>query len=286
VIFSFGGRVGRNKAQGVNVPKLFAAKTGERKITTTKMYCPQCGNESADGLQYCRNCGANLKVIGRAVALSEAIARSDRGPLPKIKEMVKSLKVEHVTEEVSRAMEKMNLEIAKISPEQRRRKHGGPWIQFGKKKTAEERREEKITKGIISMFSGVGLMVFLYYLSAALVLRIPPDALAKIPFELDPVVRMIWLFGLVPTLSGVGHILAGLTIRPRRLERVDPVSFPEETARSIEVGGSTPPLPEASRSMNPAEPTRRVNPGAPGSVTERTTNLLDHDGYSDTPSRV
>jgi len=241
------------------------------------MYCPQCGNESAEGLQYCRNCGANLKVIGKALVLSEAIGRSDRGPLPKIKEMVRGLKVEHVTEEVSRALEKMNLEIAKISPEQRRRKHG-PWIQFGKKKTAEERREEKITKGIISMFSGVGLMVFLYYLSAALVLKLPPDVIPKIPFELDPVVRMIWLFGLIPTLSGFGHILAGLTIRPRRLDRVDPVSFPPEDTRAIETGRPTPSPPDTARSMNP--------PASPQSVTERTTNLLEHDSFRDTHSRV
>jgi hypothetical protein len=44
------------------------------------MYCPQCGTESSSGLQFCRSCGANLKVIGKAVSLSEAIARSDRGP--------------------------------------------------------------------------------------------------------------------------------------------------------------------------------------------------------------
>jgi hypothetical protein len=170
----------------------------------------------------------------------------------------------------------MNSEIAKISPGQRPRKQG-PWIQFGKKKTAEERREEKITKGIISMFSGVGLMVFLYYLSAAIVLKVPPDVIAKVPFELDPVVRMIWLFGLIPTLSGFGHILAGLTIRPRRLERVDPVSFPQETVRPMEAVMPTPSQSETSRSINPAT--------APGSVTERTTNLLDHDTYRDT-SRV
>ncbi len=248
------------------------------------MYCPQCGNESSEGLQYCRSCGANLKVIGKALALSEAIGRSDRGPLPKIKEMVKGLKVEHVTEEVSRALEKMNSEIAKISPEQRRHRPG-PWIQFGKKKTAEERREEKITKGIISMFSGVGLMIFLYFLSAALVLKLPPDVIAKIPFELDPVVRMIWLFGLIPTLSGFGHILAGLTIRPRRLERIEQVSFPEETARPRETMLPTPSQSETSRSMS--DPSRSVNPvEAPRSVTERTTNLLDHDTYRDTPSSV
>src|SRR5882672_11612094 len=104
------------------------------------MYCPQCATESSPGLQYCRNCGANLKIIGKAVALSEAVARSDRGPLPKIREMVKGLKVEHVTEEVSKALDHMNSEIARISPEKKRADRR-PWINFRKQKTPAERRE-------------------------------------------------------------------------------------------------------------------------------------------------
>src|SRR3977135_2139925 len=79
------------------------------------MYCPQCGLESSSGLQYCRSCGANLKVIGKAVSLSEAIARTDRGPLPKIKEMIKNLKMDQVNEEISRALDQMNQEIVKSS---------------------------------------------------------------------------------------------------------------------------------------------------------------------------
>src|ERR1700704_453977 len=79
------------------------------------MFCPQCGLESSAGLQYCRSCGANLKVIGKAVSLSEAIARSDRGPLPKIKEMMKSLKIEQVSDDISRALDQMNQEIVKNS---------------------------------------------------------------------------------------------------------------------------------------------------------------------------
>src|SRR5258708_23137173 len=122
------------------------------------MYCPQCGIESSSGLQYCRGCGANLKIIGKAVALSEAVARSDRGPLPKIKEMIKGLKVEHVTEEVSRALEHMNNEIVRISPEARR--PNKPWKILRKKKTAEERREAQIVKGTVSFFTGIGLTVF------------------------------------------------------------------------------------------------------------------------------
>lgn len=216
-------------------------------------------------MQYCRVCGANLKVIGKAVSLSEAIARSDRGPMPKLKEMVKSLNVEHVGEEVSKALDRMNQEMTKMSSsaekkaarrERWQERHLSAWGR--RKKTPEERREQHISKGIVSMFSGVGLTIFFYYLSAVLVLKLPPEVVAQIPFEIDPVVKVIWLLGLVPTLTGVGHILAGLLIRPR------PVPELEDHVAS-------PP-----RDLTEGDATTKVS--APGSsVTERTTNLLEHN---------
>lgn len=219
------------------------------------MYCPQCGNESHPPVQYCRVCGSNLKVIGKAVSLSEAIARSDRGPLPKIKEMVKNLKVDQVTEDVSRALDRMNQEIAQISPDSKSQEERRPWISFKKKKTAAERREDHISKGVVSLCSGVGFTAFLYYLSAALVLKLPPEIVEQIPFEIDPVVKVIWLLGLLPLSSGLGHIVAGLLIRPKteqpppQLDQV--VSPPREL--------SDKPL------SNPV----------PMSVTDHTTNLLE-----------
>ena len=132
-----------------------------------------------------------------------------------------------------------------------------PLIQIGHKKTPAERREKHLTTGIISMFSGFGLTIFLYYLSAALVLKLPEHIVAQIPFEIDPVVRIIWLFGLLPTLSGVGHILAGFLIRPRQnLELDQPAAPPRDLT---EGASTTTPVP------------------APTSVTERTTNLLEHN---------
>ena len=211
------------------------------------MYCPQCGTES-QSTQYCRVCGANLKVIGKAVTLSEAIARSDRGPLPKIKEMVKGLKAEHLTDEVSRALDRMDQELEQITSDPKRHKQRQHW-SFLKKKTAAERREAHITKGVVSFCSGIGLSVFLYFLSAVLVLKLPPDVLARIPFELEPVVRIIWLLGLLPTTAGVGHILAGLLIRPER-----------------------PQTPQLNDVVSP--PRELHNPREVSSVTERTTNLL------------
>ena len=133
------------------------------------MYCPQCATESSPGLPYCRQCGANLKVIGKAVALSEAIARSDRGLVPKIKEMAKNLKIEHVTEEVSRALDRVNQEIARASRDRgpgralpllglppfssmaRTSREGRPGKSWWRKekKTPQERREDQFVKGTV-----------------------------------------------------------------------------------------------------------------------------------------
>ena len=94
-----------------------------------------------------------------------------------------------------------------------------------------------------------------------MVLKLPPEVIAQIPFEIDPVVRIFWLLGLLPMLSGVGHLFAGLLIRPQRnLELDQPVTPPRDITPGLTEGDST---------------TTAVN--APTSVTERTTNLLEHN---------
>jgi len=221
------------------------------------MYCPQCGTESSADLQYCRSCGANLKVIGKAVSLSEAIARSDRGPLPKIKEMMKNFKVEHVTEEVSRALEQMNREIARSTGEIHESgiTERGPKFPGRRKKTTAERRENLLVKGTISIFSGAGFALFLYFLTHAINLHLPADVTANIPFEVDPVVRVLWVIGLIPALAGVGRLLAAMSINVNKQERL---------------ADSTPePVPTP---VLQADTTRDLN--GPPSVTDRTTNLL------------
>jgi hypothetical protein len=167
--------------------------------------------------------------------------------LPKIKEMMKSLKMEHVSDEISSALDQMNQEIVRNSGSllmtklSRLRK---------KEKTARERREKHIVHGLISLFSGIGLMIFLYYLSGALILKLPEQIVAQAPFEIEPVVRIIWLVGLIPALTGLGRILAGLTIRPEPAPLVG--------------------LSEQSTESNDISPRYE-----PGSVTERTTNILN-----------
>lgn len=218
------------------------------------MFCPQCGTESSSDLQYCRSCGANLKVIGKAVSLSEAIARSDRGPLPKIKEMMKSLKMEQVSEEISRALDQMNTEIVRSSGDLKER---GRKFPRRRQKTPEERRERLLVKGTVSIFSGAGLTLFLYFLTHAVNLHLPADVIANIPFEVDPVVRVLWLVGLIPAFAGVGRLLAAMAIK---------TSKHKPLADKLNESLTTPVMKsDSARDLY-----------APPSVTERTTNILDH----------
>jgi hypothetical protein len=217
------------------------------------MFCPQCGTESS-GQSYCRACGANLKVIGKAVTLSEAIARTDRGPLPKIKEMMKNFTAEHVTEEVSRALDQMNTEIVRSTGDIKPR---GPKFLSRRPKTPAERRERLLVKGTVSIFSGAGLTIFLYFLTHAINLHLPADVIAQVPFEIDPVVRTLWLVGLIPAFTGVGRLLAAMTIKTNKQDAVADK------------------LPELVATLALRADTAR-DLYAPPSVTERTTNILDH----------
>jgi len=226
------------------------------------MFCPQCGSEPSEGQHYCRSCGTNLKVIGKAVTLGDAISRTDGVPA-KIKEIMSNIKVAHVTEEVSRAMDKMNKEIMKSSNEPSGRK---PWWH-GKTKTAEQRRERHLVSGTIKFFWGGGLSIFLYFLVHAMELKLPPDIVAKVPFEIDPVLRILWTVGLIPMLSGLGHIIAGLSIRPERSRRIE--SF-EQAPLRIDLPGSDAPVADPELTVAMAR-------DVPASVTDRTTNILDRD---------
>jgi hypothetical protein len=67
-------------------------------------------------------------------------------------------------------------------------------------------------------------------------------------------------------LSGIGHIIAGLTIRANQTKQLEPV---EEPPLRI----------DSSRSFAAAAPDNTaagIRP-TPTSVTERTTNILDRD---------
>lgn len=235
------------------------------------MFCPQCGTESPGDLKFCRTCGANLRVIGKAVTLSEAIARSDSVP-SKIKDLVTNLKIEKVSDEVARAMEKVKQEIAHTA-EDHREWHRERAVHKRKEKTAEQRREKHLTAGLVTMFSGVGLSIFLYFLSGAIVLKLPPDVAADIPFELGPVIRVAWMVGLIPALTGFGRVIAGVTIRrDRQAEIASPSATPLRIGEPFENPLDQQP---AFVPRHDDEATEFAPLSVPGSITDRTTNILE-----------
>ena len=214
------------------------------------IFCPQCGTESSEGQHYCRSCGTNLKVIGKVVTWSDVISKE--GVPPRVKE-----KIAHVTEEVSRAMSKVNSEIARKSSQQRRQS------RWRKEKTPEERRERHLTRGFVKLGWGGGLSIFLYSVFHAIQLHLPGDVVAAVPFAIDPVVRVLWTIGLIPMLSGFGHIIAGFTIRTKGAPQLNTV---DDMPLNID---STEPL-----KLDPELTVASVR-DTPPSITDRTTNILD-----------
>lgn len=243
------------------------------------MFCPQCGTESSQELKFCRTCGANLRVIGKAVTLSEAIARSDSVPA-KMKDLVKNLKIEKVTDEVARAMEKMGHEIAHTADDHHdwikaRERHEIRRVlrRRRKEKTAAQRRESLLTRGFVTMFSGIGLGVFLYIIGHSVGLNLSPDQISKIPFDLSSLWHVLWLIGLIPALTGFGRIMAGLSIRrdrPSEMRTADEqplrISEPAENTLMSRTEFAAPHVHEAT--VFARQP--------PDSVTDRTTNILEH----------
>ena len=71
-------------------------------------------------------------------------------------------------------------------------------------------------------------------------------------------VRVLWLVGLIPVLSGAGRIIAGLSIRPARFTATDRKSLEQVDTTSDQ----QPFIVTSSRSV-------------PASVTDHTTHLLE-----------
>ena len=118
----------------------------------------------------------------------------------------------------------------------------------------------------------IGLGTFLFFLGHNLVLKLPPDAIAQIPFELTPVLHVLWLVGLIPTLSGLGRIIAGFSIRREPVRQIEsPADAP------LKVDPSDPAFNQQPINLGPHrdEFTVATVREAPASVTDRTTNILE-----------
>lgn len=216
------------------------------------MYCPKCGAEGNDGQNYCRKCGVNLALVTKAVRIGDTIARGDSGLLPKIKTVMGNMKLDEMSEQISRHMDQISHEVERGGRAMwEAHKSNDEW-KWWKRRSPAERRARLLEKGFSGFFGGMAFTAVLYVIGHYVPFNIPPDRLARIPFDVPALIDLAWMFGLIPTFGGLGQVIAGFCIPPHE--------------KSIEKAPTAPML-EESPAVEFDE--------APPSVTEQTTARLD-----------
>ena len=124
------------------------------------------------------------------------------------------------------------------------------------------------------MFSGIGLGAFLYVVGHSVNLNLTPDQISQIPFDLTSLLHVVWLIGLIPALTGFGRVIAGFTVR---LDRPDEIRTADEQPLRIGEPDTTAFVSTPSfTAPRDNEATVFASRPAPDSVTDRTTNILEH----------
>ena len=198
------------------------------------MYCPNCSNPATEGQRFCRQCGTNLGAIVDAM-------EGRRGPVDfeRLKSDLKDLGTSLRT-----GFEQAHKEFKKTQHFSRRQ-HGKKQQQHWgadvaetataaandittavftptpKPKRSRESRRYHLQKGILSIFSGSAVTgaYYLFLKTAAesgLLASLEQMVLQKNPdlTGLVPVVQMLWVFGLIPVATGLGHLINGVFFAP------------------------------------------------------------------------
>jgi len=189
------------------------------------MFCPRCGFQVSDDLKFCKQCGANLRGAREAMTSSSTEEKLDRN------------------------------KTWRESLQEEARKRLNP--------TPEEKRLTEIKEGVLTIFTGVGAMIFLYFFF---------DAVAKRAGEGADIIRSLYWLGIVLVLIGAGMIFNGLFINQRLVKPKEQQMQPPLFESSAEA---------AYAIAEPAKTTDQLvvdaAPSAGASVTEDPTLHLIED---------
>jgi hypothetical protein len=198
------------------------------------MYCPACSTQTTDEINFCKQCGANLRTVRDAMIGRETSGETFDWSKTWVAEMFMS------------------------EQEQRRRRAA---LELSDRPedvaAAELKRLNELKAGIITAFVGVGVAFFLWFLLGA----IAGNVEARDP-EGAVVLRHVWAAGIIPFMVGLALIINSVFVtgrfsKIRELVKSTDARLPKALGRTT---GELPAL-EA-----PATPMT--------SVTEHTTNLL------------
>ena len=233
------------------------------------MFCPKCGNEALESQKFCKACGTNLHLIYGALE-SEG---SGKGPFgidveslaKQAKEFAESWKtgwggsgmtVVHTQKRATNPVEK------KIEhKEQQRLPKPKEWLPYS--------WQHNLKHGLISLFSGAGLGVLLYYLSRTAIeadtVRSIEEAAGRNINGLEQLLALVWLIAAIPVLKGFAQIIYAAffaeSIATLSERFVPKVSLQRDTA------------PQSEEDVPP--PFRSALEEPPPSVTEHTTKIFE-----------
>lgn len=195
------------------------------------MYCPKCSSPATEGQRFCRQCGTNLGAIVDAM-------EGRRGPVDfeRLKGDLKDLGASLRTgfEQAQQEFKKTQHFSRRQERRKQRREHWtadvadtaaaaatdvttAVFTPPSKPKRSRESRRYHLQKGILSIFSGSAVTgaYYLFLQTAAqsgllaslerIVLQQNPDLTGLLP-----VVQMLWVFGLIPVATGLGHLITSI----------------------------------------------------------------------------
>jgi hypothetical protein len=148
------------------------------------MFCPQCGSKQPDELKFCNLCGANLYAVRQVVATRETEEKFD--------------------------WNKTWVADMLLSDAERKKRQADFEQERGL--TYEVKRYNEIKAGVITSCVGVGVSIFLYGFMEAIVRS------SQNPPGDEPILRAIWLVGVIPLLIGLALIINGLFVSSKLVE--------------------------------------------------------------------
>lgn len=246
------------------------------------MYCPRCATQAVPGQRFCRNCGANLGSIldamdNRRGPIDFETLKRDLGDLGAA--LRKGYEgAQDAIKNTSRLKNPVGVPAppvpapptAVVLPELQRELK-----RAVKKINAADSRKLSLQKAMFSVFGG-GAYMFVWSKVLEAVTR--PEVIANIEevirqanpqitnLDLDPfapILRLFWLFGLIPVAKGIAYLINGIFLAPQ--PEPEPAPQPLFMQSPPPVQNTPPPYASA------IPPTNEFDRQTPESITEDAT---------------
>jgi hypothetical protein len=246
------------------------------------MFCPRCANQIADNQNYCRNCGLNVGVIVEATQDKPRNKFDFEPVIRNLHDLGSSLRAGW--EEAHNSIKNTRrLNKNKNAPPQDWSREVGKAVwshevsevlkhhidRALKKAKAAHSRKYSFQQATLSIFGGGAMMAVWYYVLEALTDSGLLQNLQTIILNgtgtyidinaLVPLIRMLWMLGLIPVARGVAHLFNGIFFAPK----------PEKEPQ-IDLAPGFAPAPAQQRSQ-PAQP------AYVSAVADPATNNLQSD---------